>query len=276
VPERLAVLVAEFVNCGESVADAHTLRLGVPLTLGEGVCDLDRVPDTVPERLTAELTLTVPDTDGQPLAEAEVVPVTARVFVGEEVGVTFAENVGGAPVEDTQAEVVVLRVSVCVGVPLRDTTAVAVTEAEPLLDTEMVTVLQVLADWESVIDPDTEPDADTEPVPEIEGEMERVAEREADPVFVIKGDEDGVSEVQPVTDIEREGETEKESDTVAHPVEEAVIVAEGVNTAEPLKVGLGVPEKVSPEEAVEEGVADEAPVKDEDTEGLCVWDVDLV
>ena len=66
MPERLAVLVAEFVNCGESVADAHTLRLGVPLTLGEGVCDLDRVPDTVPERLTVELTLTVPDTDGQP------------------------------------------------------------------------------------------------------------------------------------------------------------------------------------------------------------------
>lgn len=276
VPERLAVVVADPELGAEPVADAQTLKLAEPLTLGEDVCELERVPDTVGDRLTVELTLTVPDTEGQLLGEPEGVPVTTRLAVAEEDALTAAVRVAGAMVPDTEPDGVVLRVCVCVGVLLRETTAVEEMDAEPVALTERVPVLQGLPDREGVRVPDTEPEADTEPVPEMEGVMDRVAEREAEPVFVIEGDPECVPVMQPVTDMDSEGDIEKERDTVEHPVDVADTVADGVKAAEPLKVGLGELEAVSNADAVEEGVPEKAPLEDEDTEGLKVLVTEFV
>jgi hypothetical protein len=237
---------------------------------------LERVPDTVGDRLTVELTLTVPDTEGQLLGEPEGVPVTSRLAVAEADALAGAERVAGAMVGDTEPDGVVLRVCVCVGVLLRERTAVGETEADPEALTERVPVLQGLPDREGVRVPDTEPEADTEPVPVMEGVMDRVAEREAEPVFVMEGDPECVPVMQPVTDMDSEGDIEKERDTVEHPELEADTVADDVTAAEPVKVGLGELEAVSNADAVEEGVPEGAPVVDEDTEGLKVFVTELV
>ena len=276
VPERLAVVVADPELGGEPVAVAHTLKLAEPLTLGEDVCELERVPDTVGDRLTVELTLTVPDTEGQLLGEPEGVPVTTRLAVAEADALAGAERVAGAMVGDTEPDGVVLRVCVCVGVLLRERTAVGETEADPEALTERVPVLQGLPGREGVRVPDTEPEADTEPVPEMEGVMDRVAEREAEPVFVMEGEPECVPVMQPVTDMDSEGDIEKERDTVEHPELEADTVADDVTAAEPVKVGLGELEAVSNADAVEEGVPEWAPEVDEDTDGLKVFVTELV
>jgi hypothetical protein len=270
VLDRLAVVVADTVSGAVPVAEAHTLRLGVALTLGDDVCEFDRVPGTVAERLCVEVTLTVPDTEGQELGDPEGVPEKMRLDVGDAVALGGAVRVAGSIVAVTQLEGVVLRVSVCVGVPLRLITAEVLTEAEPVALTDRVPVAQGVADRLAVMDPDTEPDTDTEPVPEMDGVMERVAEREAESVFVPEGDPDTLPVTHPVTDVDSEGDMEKDKDTEKHPVDVADTVAESVKAAEPLNEGLADPEKVSSVEEVEDGVPVKAPVKEEDTEGLIV------